>query len=111
MIRAGTSCGPPGAKGLTKRIGRVGQPACANAGPASTAASTPRLPLLVMFFPPLGGRNTAEARQPQGEPGMAASTVTPMGHLETPWPTPADCPRNGRQPDPLPECRAVVAPE
>ena len=42
---------------------------------------------------------------------MAAYTVTPIGHLETPWATPADCPRNGRQPDPLPECRAVVAPE
>jgi len=36
-------------------------------------------------------------------------TLTPIGHLETPWPTPADCPRNGRQPDPPPECRAVVA--
>jgi tRNA (adenine37-N6)-methyltransferase len=42
---------------------------------------------------------------------MAAYSVTPIGHLETPWATPADCPRNGRQPDPLPECRAVVAPE
>ena len=42
---------------------------------------------------------------------MAAYSVTPIGHLETPWATPADCPRNGRQPDPLPECRAVVSPE
>ena len=42
---------------------------------------------------------------------MAALTLTPIGHLETPWPGPADCPRNGRQPDPAPECRAVVAPE
>ena len=42
---------------------------------------------------------------------MAAFSVTPIGHLETPWATPSDCPRNGRQPDPLPECRAVVAPE
>ncbi len=32
----------------------------------------------------------------------------PIGHLETPWATTADCPRNGRQPDPPPECRAVV---
>lgn len=31
-----------------------------------------------------------------------------IGHLETPWATPADCPRNGRQPDPMPLCRAVV---
>ncbi|MFC7473793.1 tRNA (N6-threonylcarbamoyladenosine(37)-N6)-methyltransferase TrmO [Dankookia sp. GCM10030260] len=42
---------------------------------------------------------------------MASFTLTPIGHLETPWPSPADCPRNGRQPDPLPECRAVVAAE
>jgi tRNA-Thr(GGU) m(6)t(6)A37 methyltransferase TsaA len=41
-------------------------------------------------------------------PGFA---LTPIGHLETPWPTPADCPRNGRQPNPRPLCRAVVAPE
>jgi tRNA-Thr(GGU) m(6)t(6)A37 methyltransferase TsaA len=39
-----------------------------------------------------------------------ALTIAPIGHLETPWPKPADCPRNGRQPDPLPECRAVVDP-
>ncbi|WP_158292373.1 tRNA (N6-threonylcarbamoyladenosine(37)-N6)-methyltransferase TrmO [Paracraurococcus ruber] len=41
---------------------------------------------------------------------MAALAVTPIGHLETPWSTPGDCPRNGRQPDPAPECRAVVVP-
>jgi tRNA-Thr(GGU) m(6)t(6)A37 methyltransferase TsaA len=35
----------------------------------------------------------------------------PIGHLETPWATTADCPRNGRQPQPPPECRAVLAPE
>ncbi len=35
----------------------------------------------------------------------------PIGHLETPWATTSDCPRNGRQPDPPPVCRAVVAPE
>jgi tRNA-Thr(GGU) m(6)t(6)A37 methyltransferase TsaA len=38
-------------------------------------------------------------------------TLTPIGRLETPWKTPAECPRNGRQPDPAPECRAVVAAE
>lgn len=42
---------------------------------------------------------------------MAAFTVTPIGHLETPWAEPGNCPRNGRQPSPAPECRAVVAPE
>ena len=42
---------------------------------------------------------------------MAGFSVTPIGHLETPWAAPADCPRNGRQPDLPPECRAVVAPE
>lgn len=41
-------------------------------------------------------------------PGFA---VAPIGYLETPWPSPADCPRNGRQPDPAPECRAHVAAE
>ena len=38
-------------------------------------------------------------------------TLAPIGHLETPWATPGDCPRNGRQPVPRPLCRAVVAPE
>lgn len=42
---------------------------------------------------------------------MAPVTLAPIGHLETPWPSPADCPRNGRQPDPPPECRAVIAPD
>lgn len=42
---------------------------------------------------------------------MAALTLIPIGHLETPWATPGDCPRNGRQPDPAPECRALVAAE
>lgn len=37
--------------------------------------------------------------------------LEPIGHLETPWATPAACPRNGRQPDPRPECRAVVLPQ
>lgn len=42
---------------------------------------------------------------------MTNFTLHPIGRLETPWATPADCPRNGRQPDPAPECRAVVAAE
>ena len=41
----------------------------------------------------------------------AMPALRPIGHLETPWRDPADCPRNGRQPDPAPACRAVVAPE
>jgi tRNA-Thr(GGU) m(6)t(6)A37 methyltransferase TsaA len=35
-------------------------------------------------------------------------TLRPIGRLQTPWAKPSDCPRNGRQPDPAPECRAVV---
>jgi tRNA (adenine37-N6)-methyltransferase len=34
-----------------------------------------------------------------------------IGHLETPFTTIADCPRNGRQLDPAPECHAVLDPE
>jgi tRNA-Thr(GGU) m(6)t(6)A37 methyltransferase TsaA len=34
-----------------------------------------------------------------------------IGHLETPFARVADCPRNGRQLDPAPECLAVVDPE
>lgn len=37
--------------------------------------------------------------------------LRPIGHLETPFATIADCPRNGRQRDPAPECLAVVDPE
>lgn len=33
-----------------------------------------------------------------------------IGHLETPFASIVDCPRNGRQPEPAPECVAVVEP-
>jgi tRNA-Thr(GGU) m(6)t(6)A37 methyltransferase TsaA len=35
-------------------------------------------------------------------------TFQPIGALRTPWKAVADCPRNGRQPDPAPSCRAEV---
>lgn len=38
-------------------------------------------------------------------------TLRPIGTLHTPWRTIADCPRNGRQPQPAPLCTAVVFPE
>lgn len=37
-------------------------------------------------------------------------TFAPIGVLRTPFPTLADCPRNGRALVPPPLCRAVVAP-
>ena len=37
--------------------------------------------------------------------------LRPIGHIETPFATLADCPRHGRQLDPAPVCTAVVAPE
>ncbi|WP_052388786.1 tRNA (N6-threonylcarbamoyladenosine(37)-N6)-methyltransferase TrmO [Belnapia moabensis] len=40
---------------------------------------------------------------------MPGFTLTSIGHLETPWPSPADCPRNGRLLEPRPLCRAVIA--
>jgi tRNA-Thr(GGU) m(6)t(6)A37 methyltransferase TsaA len=41
---------------------------------------------------------------------MTALTCTPIGTLHTPWRTIADCPRNGRQPDPAPSCQARILP-
>ncbi len=38
-------------------------------------------------------------------------SLRPIGHLETPWRSLRDCPRNGRQPDPPPGCLAHVLPE
>jgi tRNA-Thr(GGU) m(6)t(6)A37 methyltransferase TsaA len=35
----------------------------------------------------------------------------PIGVLSTPWQTLDACPRNGRQPDPMPACEALVFPE
>jgi tRNA (adenine37-N6)-methyltransferase len=35
-------------------------------------------------------------------------TLSPIGTLHTPWRSIAECPRNGRQPNPAPECSAVV---
>jgi len=36
--------------------------------------------------------------------------LRPIGRLRTPWPSPAECPRNGRLPDPAPTCQAVLDP-
>ena len=36
--------------------------------------------------------------------------LTPIGSISTPWRTVADCPRNGRQPDPAPVCRVHILP-
>src|SRR3954464_14210738 len=38
-------------------------------------------------------------------------TVRPIGVISTPWPTIAECPRNGRQPNPAPLCSVRVFPE
>jgi tRNA-Thr(GGU) m(6)t(6)A37 methyltransferase TsaA len=35
-------------------------------------------------------------------------SLSPIGSIATPWRTIADCPRNGRQPDPAPECQVTV---
>jgi tRNA-Thr(GGU) m(6)t(6)A37 methyltransferase TsaA len=37
-----------------------------------------------------------------------AMRLRPIGVLSTPWKSLADCPRNGRQPDPPPPCQATV---
>ena len=42
---------------------------------------------------------------------MAEFIVRPIGTLHTPWRSVADCPRNGRQPDPAPVCTAIVLQE
>lgn len=42
---------------------------------------------------------------------MDAFVARPIGVLETPFRSLAECPRNGRQPDPPPLCRARVFPE
>ena len=41
---------------------------------------------------------------------MHAVTFQPIGWIDTPFATRAECPRNGRQLQPAPECVAVVAP-
>jgi tRNA-Thr(GGU) m(6)t(6)A37 methyltransferase TsaA len=38
-------------------------------------------------------------------------SLTSIGTLHTPWRSIADCPRNGRQPDPAPVCRVHVLAE
>ncbi|MBV1799466.1 tRNA (N6-threonylcarbamoyladenosine(37)-N6)-methyltransferase TrmO [Siccirubricoccus sp. G192] len=40
-----------------------------------------------------------------------AFTLSPIGRIETPWATPAECPRNGRQAQPAPLCRVVMEAE
>jgi tRNA-Thr(GGU) m(6)t(6)A37 methyltransferase TsaA len=42
---------------------------------------------------------------------MSALTISPIGVLRTPFRTVADCPRNGRLPQPPPDCTAEVLPE
>ena len=43
-----------------------------------------------------------------GNDGM---TLRPIGVLGTPWRSLAECPRNGRQPQPAPACEARIFPE
>ena len=38
-------------------------------------------------------------------------SLRPIGTLHTPWRTIAECPKNGRQPDPAPLCTVQVLPE
>ena len=40
-----------------------------------------------------------------------ALSLTPIGTISTPWTTIAECPRNGRQPDPAPLCRVRLLPD
>lgn len=42
---------------------------------------------------------------------MADFSLRSIGTLQTPWRTVAECPRNGRQPDPAPVCIVRVLPE
>ncbi len=42
---------------------------------------------------------------------MNTFTLRPIGVIHTPWRSIAECPRNGRQPNPAPLCTAVVLPE
>ena len=42
---------------------------------------------------------------------MTAPLLHPIGAIRTPWATPAECPRNGRQPSPAPVCRVLLFPE
>ena len=42
---------------------------------------------------------------------ISAFSLRRIGTLHTPWRAIGDCPRNGRQPDPLPVCTARVLPE
>ena len=39
---------------------------------------------------------------------MTPGLLRPIGAIRTPWATPAECPRNGRQFRPAPVCRAVL---
>jgi tRNA-Thr(GGU) m(6)t(6)A37 methyltransferase TsaA len=41
----------------------------------------------------------------------ASFTCRPIGTLHTPWVTPRDCPRNGRQPDTPPVCSVQLFPD
>lgn len=47
---------------------------------------------------------------PTSEVTYRSLQLRPIGILRTPWPEPADCPRNGRQPNPPPPCRAELDP-
>ena len=39
---------------------------------------------------------------------MTDRIIRPIGTIHTPWKAISDCPRNGRQPNPAPECRVRV---
>ncbi|HVZ07648.1 tRNA (N6-threonylcarbamoyladenosine(37)-N6)-methyltransferase TrmO [Rhodopila sp.] len=57
------------------------------------------------------GRDGRPVAPDQAGPAASDFVLRPIGTLHTPWRTIADCPRNGRQPDPAPTCTARVLPE
>jgi tRNA-Thr(GGU) m(6)t(6)A37 methyltransferase TsaA len=42
---------------------------------------------------------------------VTSFSIRPIGTLNTPWHAIAECPRNGRQPNPAPACTARIFPE
>ncbi len=57
------------------------------------------------------GDGNPPRRRPGLHGGSLSPALRPIGILATPFRTRAECPRNGRQPSPAPECLAIVAEE
>ena len=102
------TCWPPFTPKVPPR--RSSTPPSPSTSPAPTSSSTrvacaPASPTPCPLGPPSSPRGRSWCCRPRRPRGM---NLRPIGRLRTPFRTITECPRNGRQPQPPPDCAAEL---